>query len=95
MIILNLRPMQMDATSQHCCVLLWVFGQQCCVRLHVPKSSSGFKLYATSANIIVVPCNVACCWPTVLRPFAWAFNYKQPDFDFPSLVFVPGVGISS
>ena len=30
--------------SQHCCVLLEVSGQQCCVRL------TGFKLYATSAN---------------------------------------------
>ena len=50
------------------------------------KSLTGFKLYATSANIVVVPCkrtqqvttlivgsnNVACCWPTMLRPFAWA-----------------------
>ena len=24
--------------------------QQCCVRLHGPKSLTGFKLYATSAN---------------------------------------------
>ena len=31
-------------------------GQQCCVRLHGPKSLTGFKLYATSANIVVVPC---------------------------------------
>ena len=36
--------------SQHCCVLLGVFGQQCCVRLHGPKNLTGFKLYATSAN---------------------------------------------
>ena len=36
--------------SQHCCVLLGVFGQQCCVRLHGPKSLTGFKLYTTSAN---------------------------------------------
>ena len=33
-----------------------VFGQQCCVRLHGPKSLTGFKLYATSANIVMVPC---------------------------------------
>ena len=74
--------------SQHCCVLLRVFGQQCCVwvRLQGPKSLTGFKLYATSANIVVVPCkrmqhvgpnNVACCWPTMLRPFAWAFTYQK------------------
>ena len=51
-------------------------------RLHGPKSLADFKVYATSANIVVVPCkrmqhvrpnNVACCWPTMLRPFAWAF----------------------
>ena len=30
--------------------LLRVVGQQCCVRLHGPKSLTGFKLYATSAN---------------------------------------------
>ena len=35
---------------------LRVVGQQCCVRFHGPKSLTGFKLYATSANIIVVPC---------------------------------------
>ena len=34
--------------------LLGVVGQQCCVRLHGPKSLTGqFKLYATSANIVV------------------------------------------
>ena len=31
--------------SQRCCVLLGFFGQQCCVRLHGPKSLIGFKLY--------------------------------------------------
>ena len=31
-------------------ILLGVVGQQCCVRLHGPKSLTGFKLYATSAN---------------------------------------------
>ena len=36
--------------SQHCCVLLGVFSQQYCVRLHGPKSLTGFKLYATNAN---------------------------------------------
>ena len=55
----------------------------CCVRLHGPKSLTGFKLCATSVNIVVVPCkrmqhvgpnNVACCWPTMLRSFAWALS---------------------
>ena len=26
-----------DNKSQHCCLLLGVFGQQCCARLHGPK----------------------------------------------------------
>ena len=67
--------------SQHRCVLtlLGVFGEQCCIRLYGPKSLTDFKLYATSANIVVVPCkrtqhvgpnNVACYWSTMLRPFA-------------------------
>ena len=57
------------------------------------KSLTGFKLYATSANI-VVPCkrtqhvgpnNVTCCWPTMLRSFAQAFTRHKltrvrPDF---------------
>ena len=67
-----------------------VVGQQCFVRLHGPKSLTGFKLYATSANRcqhccssmqtdatshnIVGPNNVGCCWPTMLGPFAWAFK---------------------
>ena len=71
--------------------LMDVVGQQCCIRLHGPKSLTGFKLYATSANKcqqvptllwfhangrhnIVGPNNVGCCWPTMLRPFAWAFS---------------------
>ena len=36
--------------------MLRVAGQQCCVRLHVPKSLTGFKLYATSANVVVILC---------------------------------------
>ena len=44
--------------SQHCCVLLGVFGLQCHVCSHGPKSLTGsVKLYATSANIVGVPCN--------------------------------------
>ena len=54
--------------SQHCCVLLGVCGQQCCVRLHGPKSLTGFKLYATSANIVVVPCKRTQQVTTLLGP---------------------------
>ena len=76
-------PVRKDACKrmQQVTTLLCVVGQQCCFRLHGPKSLTGFKLYATSANIVVVPCkrtqhirpnNVVCCWPIMLRPFAWA-----------------------
>ena len=30
--------------------MLGVVGQQCCVRLHVSKSLTGFKLFATTPN---------------------------------------------
>ena len=45
-----------------------VVGQQCCVRLHGPKSLTGFKLYATSANIVVVPCKRTQQVTTLLGP---------------------------
>ena len=67
--------------------IVGVVSQQCCVRLHGPKSLTGFKLYATSANNsqhclgsmqtdttsynIVGTNNVGCCWPTMLGSFAW------------------------
>ena len=70
--------------------LLGVVGQQCCVRLHGPKSLTGFKLHAKSANKCqhccgsmqtdatshntVGPNNIGCCWPKMLGPFAWAFT---------------------
>ena len=55
--------------SQHYCVLLAVFGQECWARLHGPKSLTGFKLgythqMPTSANIVVVHANRD---PTMLR----------------------------
>ena len=78
---------------QHCCVLLGFFCQQCLI---------GFKLYATSANIVVVPCkrtqhvgpnSVACCWPAMLRPFAGTliFFFFMP-FTFETALLV-GAGI--
>ena len=39
------------SSSAHVICMSAVFGQQCCVRLHGPKSLTDFKLYATSANI--------------------------------------------
>ena len=48
------------------------------IPLHGPKSLTSFKLYATSANIVVVPCKrtqqvTTLLGPTMLGPFAWAF----------------------
>ena len=56
--------------SQHCWAqqCLAVVGQQCWVRLHGPKSLTGFKLYATSANIVVVPCKRTQQVTTLLGP---------------------------
>ena len=48
------------------------------IPLRGPKSLTSFKLYATSANIVVVPCKrtqqvTTLLGPTMLGPFAWAF----------------------
>ena len=48
--------------------MLGVVGQQCCVRLHGSKSLTGFKLYATSANTLVVPCKQTQQVTTLLGP---------------------------
>ena len=48
--------------------LLGVVGQQCCVRLCGPKSLTGFKQYATRANIVVVPCKWTQQATTLLGP---------------------------
>ena len=48
--------------------LLSAVGQQGCVRLHEPKSLTGFKLYATSANIVVIPCKRMKQVTTLLGP---------------------------
>ena len=45
-----------------------VVGQQCCVRLHGPKSLTGFKLYTTSTKIVVVPCKRTQKVTTLLGP---------------------------
>ena len=63
--------METDAASQHCCVLLANNVASVCMGL--------------SANIDVAPCkrtqylgpnNVACSWPTMLCPFAWALKFQ-------------------
>ena len=53
---------------QQLLTLLVVVGQQCCVCLHGPKSLTGFKLFATSANTVVVPCKRMQQVTTLLGP---------------------------
>ena len=48
--------------------MLGVVGHQCCIRLHGSKSLTGFKLYATSANTVVVPCKQTQQVTTLLGP---------------------------
>ena len=72
--------------SQHCCVLLGFLANNVasvCMGLKVWPVSNYTQQLPTSANTAVVPCkrtqhvgpnNAACSWPTMLRPFAWAFN---------------------
>ena len=57
--------------------LLGVVSQQCCVRLHGPKSLTGFKLYATRANIVVVPCKRTQQVTTLLGPTMLAVVSQQ------------------
>ena len=74
----------MNTTSHNIIACCWGFLTNTVVPVYMGlKSLTGFKLYATSANIVVVPCkrtqqvgpnNVACCWPKMLRPFPWPIN---------------------
>ena len=48
--------------SQHCCVLLRVCGQQCFVRLHGPKSLTGFKLRNKCQHCCGSVQTDATCW---------------------------------
>ena len=48
--------------------LLGVVDQQCCVRLHRPKSLTGFATGAARANIVVVPCKRTQQVTTLLGP---------------------------
>ena len=59
----------------------------------------------TSANIAVVPCkwkqhagpnNVACCWPTMLLPFAWNFRKQTKEkLVVNDIVYFRGCAIAS
>ena len=72
-----LGPTMLGVVGQQCWVLL--ANNEHCVHLRGPKSLTGFKLNATSANIVVVPCKWAqqvttLLGPTMLGPFARAFK---------------------
>ena len=63
----------------------------CCIRFHVAKSLTGFRLWATTPynskkNAIGRVCkrtqrvtsnNVGSCWPTVLSAFARGFRFSK------------------
>ena len=79
-------PCKTDATcwAQECCVLLSNNVASVCMGLKAWSKSNYTQQVPTSANTVVVPCertpnvgpkNVACCWPTMLRPFAWVFTF--------------------
>ena len=64
--------MQTGARAQHCCATLRRSHNNKNIGTCCTKSLTGFKLYATSANIVVVPCKrtyqVATLFgPTMLR----------------------------
>ena len=84
--------------SQHYCVLLANNVASVCMGLKVWPVSNYPQQVPTSANIVVVPCkrtqhvrpnNVACCWPTMLRPFAWAFRSLTANQEVPGSI--PGL----
>ena len=71
---------------QHCCATLRRSQNNRNVGTCWAKSLTGFKLYATSAKKCQHCCgslqtdttshnSVGCCWPTMLRPFAWALIF--------------------
>ena len=83
----SLRSMQTDAISNNIvtCWLGFLANNvaSVCMDLKVWPVSNYMQQMPTSDNIVVVSCkrtqhvgpnNVACCWPTMLRPFAWAFT---------------------
>ena len=51
-------------------------GQQCCARrFHGPKSLTGFKLYATSANNVVIQCmRTQHVWPNNVASVCMGIN---------------------
>ena len=59
----------------------------CCVRLHVDKSLTGFKLWCKQTQH-VASYNVASCWPTVSCPFASGRNNFQQCWELFNVVSV-------
>ena len=70
---------QTFSRGQHCWVTLRRSQNNRNVGTCCAKSLINFTLYATSANIVVVPCKrtqqvTTLLGPTMLRPFAWGFK---------------------
>ena len=64
--------------SQHC----WPNNfESCCVRLHVSKRLTVFKLCATIPNNMqqgdVTSHDGGSCWPTMLRPFERSYEKSE------------------
>ena len=69
----------------------------CCVRLHVPKSLTGFKLFATTElpttrNRLckrtqhLTSNSVGSCWPTMLRGFRHTSSFEKSYFNKKSFI---------
>ena len=79
--------------GEHCCGSMQMSATLLCYTSLVTEqwkrwdllrqSLTSFKLYTTSIYHAckwaqhVGPKNVACCWPTMLRPFAWALRRQS------------------
>ena len=80
--------------AKHCCATLRCSQNNRNVGTCWAKSLTSFKLYATSADKCQHCCGSMqtdatshnrCCWPTMLRPFAWALRTLEYDvlFSYP------------
>ena len=94
-VILNISTLKLHANgrnnSQHCWPGPTNNVKSCCVRLHLTKRSTGFKLCATTPNNtqqhktgcvnghnMLHPTIVGICWPTMLPPFARGLSSTNP-----------------
>ena len=108
----TLQSIKNNCIKNTLCVTLRANGRNNSqVRLHVDKSLTGFKLWATAPNNTqqhattcnrvckrtqhVASYNVASCWPTVLRPFARGFTEAKNNSCVYSLVAADNIFAST